>query len=400
MIKYLLVNLCLFYSVFILAQPEGKLFLHTGQQTVNQKGKLGYITYPGGSYVLIDSINATDFIFIGDSIYVADGNVHIYNKITNLLAGNIAITDARKLAHWNNQLIVLSVISPHFRVYDLSSHALIYSLDSLDISYIPSDIHISNDKAFMILNDSMIVVDLILQNVETKFYTPHPYINAGSNISMVEHGNLLYIDVTYFTGVSRMSLISVDKTTYAVNTVFHQEGVDVISRPVVAGDSIYISFYNSVYDIIQDTFYVSTGTSHISVEHDSVSNSVFVFGFSGQQLSYYYNGIQSSAITLPGYYTKFIFQPGNLTTTPEVPQTTFIIFPNPASEFLQIDFGQTRKINSVEIIDSQGRLVYFNNVNSSFKYLDVNLRGYASGNYLISVNADGKFIKKKFVLNK
>lgn len=176
MIKHLLLVLCIFYSASILAQPEGKLFVHTNGASINEKGKLGYVSYPGGSYVEIDSTNATDFIIIGDSIYVADGNIHIYNKTTNLLVSNIPVTDAIKLEHWNNQLIVLSNVNPYFRVYDLSTQNLIYSIDSIDITYGPTDILVSDDKAFMIQNDTVIVIDLILQIMEEKLYSTSIWI--------------------------------------------------------------------------------------------------------------------------------------------------------------------------------------------------------------------------------
>jgi hypothetical protein len=396
-------RLAILYILLILnslksfSQPAGNLYIHSHKLDQNDEGILGYITYPGSVYSMIDSTDAEDFIIIGDSIYLANENVYIYNLQTDLLEDSIITDNSRHLARWNNQLISLSFSNPYFNVYDLSTYALIYSLDDLKVSYSPHDFLISGNHAFLLLSDSIIVIDLLQQDTLIKFQTPHPFSFAGQNLHIVERNEFLYVDVTYATHVPRFSLLKLDKTTFNVTTAFHFEGDESMVKPVVAGDSIYMCFYNSHYNILQDTFLHAMSLT-LATEYDSISQSLFIYTYSSNEVSYVSGGTPGGSTTIPNTFNKMVFK-HDITNDVEndFENSLMVVSPQPFSNTIKINMNKNIYIDEIYIHNIKGQAVFHQPFQFPLHSLKIDAGNFPPGMYVVSVLTDGKVLNKKAI---
>ncbi len=107
---------------------------------------------------------------------------------------------------------------------------------------------------------------------------------------------------------------------------------------------------------------------------------------------------QSFAPTASGVYAVEVTENG-CTATSECIEMIFVgledlivanvsISPNPASDYLQVDFGALENIESVQLLDAQGRVV-FNEGNVNAKLLNIDLSAASAGIYMMQVRANG-----------
>lgn len=74
-------------------------------------------------------------------------------------------------------------------------------------------------------------------------------------------------------------------------------------------------------------------------------------------------------------------------------ETTFIIYPNPATTILNIRMVANTNIEKVIIIDSAGKIVLTQNNNSK----SINIEKLTAGVYVVEVIIDGKEVRNKFI---
>ena len=322
--------------------PEGILFYFTGPGGF-PPAHLACIEYPEETFSVVDTIQLED-VAAGDArLYAASYiGVIIYNTTDLQAVDTLPGAYARSLAVWNGNLAVASIAHPFFRVYDAQSHSLLFSLDSTKVSYTPSEILIDNDKAYLMLSNTVVVVDLALQDTLAGVATPHPYPSQGYNYFMVDGGDDLYIDVEYATGALRFSMLRMNKSSYFVETVFHREGYSNYSQPVVAGDWIYLLGFDSHYDIALDSLFISADQSPLCLEFDEGSEAVFLYYNNLMNgIGYFASGSFSDTILIQGYLAKALFVPEANDTVNGIIQTavnSVKAYPNPFSEGLNIEF--------------------------------------------------------------
>lgn len=258
--RYILFTAVLFFHHFSFAQaPEGKLYFHTVPGGAIP-AYLGYIEYPGETYEAIDSFlfdHFTDIAMIDGKLFAAKlDDVTGYDTVNHVPSDTITNVQAQHIAAWNGKLIAASIVRPHFRAYDIPSDSLIFSLDTSGVPYTPIDLAVWDDKAFLLMSKSVVIVDLVARDTIATIATPHPYTGQDQNIFLVDAGADFYIGVGYATGAIRSSLLKMNKTTYMVETVFHNEGY-AIEKPIVAGDRIYFRDFDTHYSIADDSLYIS-----------------------------------------------------------------------------------------------------------------------------------------------
>ena len=76
------------------------------------------------------------------------------------------------------------------------------------------------------------------------------------------------------------------------------------------------------------------------------------------------------------------------------------VYPNPASSFVNIDFGQNlgSKQTLVEVLDMQGRKVYASGLISVETTLQLNTSEYSKGVYLIRISRGTESVTKKVMI--
>lgn len=108
--------------------------------------------------------------------------------------------------------------------------------------------------------------------------------------------------------------------------------------------------------------------------------------------------VVTSAIVFDNYLTRAVAT-SNLLGTSEIAtlsNESISIFPNPASDVLNVKTNGTEIINGVQIMDINGRQVYTNTFNA-MSDAQINVSNLASGMYLINITSGDKSVTKKFL---
>ena len=80
----------------------------------------------------------------------------------------------------------------------------------------------------------------------------------------------------------------------------------------------------------------------------------------------------------------------------DVLSSKFSVYPNPASNFLNITSGDALQLNSVKITDINGRVVLENTLGSTDS-AQINIANLATGVYVVSINSNEGIATKKFI---
>jgi hypothetical protein len=79
--------------------------------------------------------------------------------------------------------------------------------------------------------------------------------------------------------------------------------------------------------------------------------------------------------------------------------SSFMVWPNPATDNLQIQLGELEGYRCLNIYDNQGRLVYEKEMEGSITWESIDLSGFNSGLYFITHAYNGILTKTRFVKN-
>lgn len=79
--------------------------------------------------------------------------------------------------------------------------------------------------------------------------------------------------------------------------------------------------------------------------------------------------------------------------------SSFEIFPNPASEYLQITFkNPPRKAFRIQIVDMLGKVVYQKYIDHFHQSsISISTQSYSNGFYILSIRQNGQLVAKKFM---
>ena len=286
----------LLFPLVVLAQPQGKLFIHSGFVSGSE---LGFIQYPQNLYHFIDSIDLDDMLVVNDQLLVSNDKIYFYDIAALAKIDSINTNNAYLMDYDNNRLVVAKMEAPFLEVYNLSSKNLIFSLNANKVKSQPIDILIDMDRAYLLYDTSLVVVDLNLQDTIATIATASQNFFPAYNQYLINKGNKVYIDVEFATGAPRFSILSLDKSTLQLENVLFYEFVDTPFEPVLAGNKLYMSFFPSYYDIAVDTFvYFQNSNTTYPLCYDVNSNTIFLYQPSNFNVNYFNNNTYSVLFVL------------------------------------------------------------------------------------------------------
>jgi len=99
---------------------------------------------------------------------------------------------------------------------------------------------------------------------------------------------------------------------------------------------------------------------------------------------------------------RTMYSNGQLTATPKIPNVSagqINVFPNPASEVVTIKNTSPDKLFNVVILDAVGRVV-FKKDQVSNNMLNIDVRSFARGIYIVSVTQDKQMFNQKLIIQK
>lgn len=396
MLRLLLTYIALFLTAAMsMAQPTGKLFVHTGNTSY---GRLAYIQYPQAQYHAMDSIMLTDMKIFDDRLFVSGAQVYAFDLNTLQMTDSFGITLATHIGLEGNHLVVARAQAPYVQVYDLTTKNLIFSLDTNKVKLQPADMLVDAGRVYLLFDTTMTVADIALQDTLATFTATYNAWFPCFNQYLINGTDKIYIHVGIATGAPRFAMLSLTKASFQVQDVLFQEYVDAYYRPVLAADKIYMSYFPSYYDITADTFiYDGSHVNTFPLTNDSISNTVFLYNPLSLNVSFFNNNVYSSTLSLPGYVNKAVYYNEAVAglQTPE-DNAGITIYPNPVTEMLYLDFGREMQIKSLKIYSLNGSTAGQINAMET-KSCTMDVAHLKQGVYCIEIQSDNKVIKKKFV---
>ncbi|MCB0837095.1 MAG: T9SS type A sorting domain-containing protein [Bacteroidetes bacterium] len=411
---YLFSSIFFFQISILLAQiPQGKLFTYTNNGQDSAANRIGYFQLPDQNYIQLDTISSSDFAIKDGKLYSASGYnhlehipVYIYDLQTNTKTDTIEELHARQLDFWKNYLVSVNDSFPYFSVQEADPpYNQLFSLDSSYLPHQPVDMVINQNKAFLLYQTEVKIVDLKLQDTLPSVLVYHPWgFGSGFNTYLTPFGPDIYISVDYATGAIRSSFMSIDTSSLKIDTTFHAEGFMNLYRPVPGENEIFLYNYKSYYDIATDSIYRDTLNSFFSfsymIAHDPESHTDFVWGQLQDSVEIYQDDSLVSSIFPPGQLINAVFRKEESSNSIKETLTgrTVRIFPNPASETVFLEFEEPVNLQKVCLYDLWGRKVeevYFHRTDKKY---EINLPSLASGAYMmVMINDAGNLVKKIWI---
>jgi len=372
--KKLIIIIYLIFPFILFGQLQGKLFIHSGFVSNNE---LGYIQYPQNQYYTIDNSNPDDMIICGDKLIISNDKIYFYDINTLSRIDSILTIYATKLAFENNKLAVIKSEPPYFEVYNISTKNLIFSLDTNKIKLQAVDLLIDMGKAYLLFDTTLSIVDLNMPDSIKNFTTHYPFPFGAYNQNLCKKDNKIYIDVEYATGAPRFSLLSYNKNTNQIETVFHGDFIDTPYEPVVAENKIYMSVFPSHYNITNDTFiYIPNANNTYPLTYDNFSNTIFLYKPFSLMVNYLHNDTLGNDVIIPTYINKSVYyneaNTGIASNNDEM--EILNIFPNPAKDYINIKMNIALESEAVfEMYDNSGILSVSDiiNIGSNNKLIDI-----------------------------
>ena len=187
--------------------------------------------------------------------------------------------------------------------------------------------------------------------------------------------------------------------------------VDIVETNVPAGtlvDDISYNSFNSNYLELSTANYILdvrdvNGTNVIASYSAPLAN----LNLQGQALtvlaSGFFDPFQNSDGSPFGLWVAFasggdlIELEKNILKAEKFSKNTFTIFPNPASNILNITMPNNKKINSLKVVDVTGRIVINN---SSMPNNTIDISNLLNGIYMLQIGIDGNNYSQKFIVRK
>jgi len=373
-------------------------------------------------YQSIDVISgskfASDVIVDNGFIYVAaDNKILKYDANTYALVKQVNLAGVRKLAIWNNQLLVsrgeyLATYNSYFQVYDKNSLNFIYELTTTNgPAYASDKIVVNNDTAYIAVNNGFDfgnykgiigVVNLNAQNYKREITLAN---NATNPENLMLAGNdLITVNNNDFTSssVSKMSTKSAAGNSL---TIISGSGCSTSAMATISNNDyvLYQAFGTTSlgkFDLngFQNVSPVAINKEIYGIAVNPINNEIYTgvtdFSTKGKIYIHYANGFPKDSFNVS-------VSPGNIAfdlrtaTGVENVNSKFetSIFPNPANNEIQIIGNYTKA--QVTIFDLLGKSV-LNTTASSTE--SVNISNLSKGAYMIKImNEKGEVEMKKLI---
>ncbi|MCH8317196.1 MAG: T9SS type A sorting domain-containing protein [Bacteroidetes bacterium] len=371
------------------------------------------------NYAYFDAINemrwASDVVVDDNNIYVAgDTLLLVYDKNTYQLQNSLTIQGIRKLALWNNNILVSrksgAGYGAYFQVYDKTSLNLVYELDTLNgPQYSSEGMAVYNDTCYLAVNNGFEWGNykglLGLIDLNSKTYTaeidlgpdginPDNVMIDGSNIYTLNNKNwdstgssitiFNTIDRTHQTYNLAKSVGGCGASVLAVNNVYFQKfnTTDSISRFNVNNqttdafaENIPGFVYGMVTDTINNLLYI-TATDYVTY------GTAYIMQFDGTVIDSFSVGVS------PGNMALDVRQTTGINLQSSIFNLQLKVYPNPTSSVINLEVNGNVQSYKLTLTDILGRIVYMHEVKDTKKTQTIDIQEYPQGIYLLSVETN------------
>ncbi len=336
--------------------PQGRLFVHTAQAANKPLGELGYIDYPSATYTALDSLEVNDLLVIGQDLFTAGQTLYKIDTDTGEKMDSLSGVHALQVAKWSDKLVLLAAEAPYFRVYDYGNQfQLTYAIDSSRIHGQFTDLLIQHDRAYVLIDSQLQVVDLWLQ--DTLYSVDHfQGPSFGKYQYLIEAGGEIYIDFSFQIFVPRFALFHLDQQRDSLIGVLFQGNYENEYPPVVVEDKIYLTGGFNHWNYLDKRFIIDDALPIFPIAYDSLSQSLFVHDLNQNEVSFYQQGNLSLPQGLNGVTRLAAFVHRTSSGLEDQKKWGISLFPNPVKEKLYVKFSANKPVN-IKMLDLTGKAV-------------------------------------------
>ena len=366
----------------------------------------------------------SDVIIDGDYIYVAaDTKIVKYDANTLTEVGSASVPGIRKIAIWNNQILVtIGESAPHssyFRVFDKTSLTLIYELDTLagfGPVYSTEGVVVLNDTAYIAISNAFEwgnakgaigLVDLNNQSYMAEVditpdgLNPDNLMISGTTLYTLNNMDWTNSSITEFNTLDRTFSTTLlgaasgcGASVFADNNIFFHRydynmswadtnsTLNIFNITNQGTDTIYpnlLNVYGMADDAINSQIYLTT-TDFFSF------GKAYKMDYSGNLTDSFDVGISAGNIALDVRDLVGINEQSNV--------NAFDIHPNPSSSIVYIEVDKELDSYALTITDITGRVVYSEVVLQTITK-SVNIENWSNGVYMLTIaTEDGKSTHK------
>ena len=356
---------------------------------------------------IVGSRFATDVIIDGDYLYVAaDDKIIKYNKNTFVREGVLPVFGVRKLAIWNNHLLVTRgeygyVFTNNFQVFDKNNLSYQYELTTqAGPQYACEGVVVHGDSAYIAVNNAFDFPNYksIIGVVNLNAHTYVREINLGLNGTNPDYMTI--------SGDEIFTLNNQDYSTASISKYNVLTGVlstTSLATPGGCGTSVLTST-DILYQVAGDNQLAKFNTATL-VTYDTLTINKNLYGMAYDNLG---SNIYAGNTDYISYGKVFIYQvngmlvdsfaagvaPGNialdyvnLTSVQEAKENISVsVYPNPASDKLTLSLSATMKGTfTVGITDLMGRNVAVFELNASERNHSIDISNFAAGTYIMKI---------------
>lgn len=398
------------------------IFLNEGQYDYTNEVQLtpvsiGSYDPVGETYNEFDVINdarfASDVIVDEAHIYVAaDTLVILYDKNTLQRMNSVTVHGVRKLAFWNDQLLVtrgdVTPFTSYFQVFDKSTLAFEYELDvNNGPAYASSGIQVYNDTAYVAINNGFEwgnyvgkvgIIDLNAESYAAEVDLGPDAINPDN--LMIDGGKLYTLNNKNFDGSSVTTYDATTRASLTANVAINSS----CGTSVRANDDIYymeysvnkVARFNTTTQQVTDT--IQNSYPYYGMANDDINGIIyatntdyvtygeaFILDYNGTRLDSFMVGVSPGNIALD-VRTSVGAEENNF--------SSLSIYPNPANDVLNISGLQGIENGTINITDLAGRVVYSQTLSSTANNMQVNIESLSKGVYMLTIDSDQSITKK------
>ena len=424
-----LLALAILFSVTVNAQQylNQVIVLNEGHynytlQQIEQPVTVGLYNPLTNVYTCFDTIEgarfATDVQVDDATIYVAaDNNLLKYDLNTHALISTQAIAGIRKLALWNNKILLtrgvyLTSFNSYFQVYNKSDLSFVYELDTLSGPQFSSDgIVVKDNIAYIAINNGLVWggavgivgrVDLNTQNYLSEIPLGADGINP-ENI-MVSNNKIYTLNNKDYTSasISSVDIASTGVVTTNLNNAGGCQGSVLLTTKVIyqTYNEKFLGRFDVNAQAISDSLFINKTV--YALGSDVLNNKIYAsetdFTSFGLVLIYSSNGNLLNAFVAGVTPGKFAFDYQGAVGVNEINTSSqLLVFPNPAFNELTIAATNTIGNCTVTLTSIDGKILYSENVSRKNFVQHIDISEFAYGTYLLAVKSDKNIETRKIV---
>lgn len=392
------------HQVLVLNEGYYDFFGGGGQLVPVTLGSYDPVT---GNYTTVATIEGprfgSDVLVDGASIYVAaDNKVLRFDADSYALLGEAEVPGVRKLAVWNDQLLItrgeLGGLDHYFEARDKNDLGLIYSIDPTEgLPFAAEDVIVVGDEAYLAVGNAFDFNDLQgrIGKVDLVGQSYGDEVDLGSDgrnpEKLMAHDGAIYaFNNKDFTGSSISKVNDAGSLEYTTN-VAENSGCAASTR---VGNTIYFMEYDqnrlARFDLgsgaVLDTLVESPAV--YGLVEDALNGVLYAtttdFFSSGELHVLDQQGLILSSVPVS-------VSPGNLaldvrtsTGVTERSGAVFGVYPNPAQDRVMLTGDLPTATATVEVLDPLGRVV-FSQQRSLAADPSIDIAGWPSGAYSLRI---------------